>query len=178
MEKISLWPTDIYEFKNETIDNNKIKELILQKEKENEFNKNSLLLLTEDCFSEIKNFLFECLLSIKNEIYTDDVKFRITESWANVRGNGDYSPNHIHPNSHWSCAYYVTETYEAPIFFIDPRTRAQMFMPANKYLGAVGPEKKQPGDVIFFPSWLEHGVKKISTDNIRICISCNFLIEG
>ena len=59
-----LWPTELYFFKNENIDNNKIKEIILEKEKTESSRELSNVggwqshgdLIDEDCFSEIKNF--------------------------------------------------------------------------------------------------------------------------
>jgi len=188
-----LWPTEIYSFKNEIIDNDKIKEIILEKEK-SESSKNVSnvggwqsedAILEEDGFSGIKDFLFECILSIKNEIYIDDVKFLLNGDWANVNRYGHYNLNHVHGNSHWSCSYYVTETYKDPLYFSDPRVRkdtdSSYLYLKDKYFGIMGahrlgPAKSMPGEVIFFPSWLEHGVNKNSTDNPRISISCNFLI--
>ena len=104
----------------------------------------------------------------------------LAQSWANVNRNGHYNINHDHGGSQWSCAYYVTETYTAPLYFIDPRVRIYMdnsnLFLKNKYYNTLGSEKSMPGEVIFFPSWLEHAVAKNSTDNPRISISCNFLV--
>ena len=188
MKKNLLWPTEIYYFKNEIIDNDKIKEIILEKEKNEPSRTISNIggwqsedsILEENDFSEIKDFLIECLSSIKNEIYIDDVKFLLSTSWANINKFGHYNLNHVHGNSHWSCAYYVTETYGAPLYFHDPRVRIDMdyshYFLKNKYFNTLGPEKNMPGEVLFFPSWLEHGVSKNSTDNPRISISSNFLL--
>ena len=136
--------------------------------------------MEENGFSEIKDFLLELFSSIKNELYRDNVKFLLVHSWANVNRFGHYNTSHVHGNSHWSCAYYVTETYGAPLFFKDPRVRkdtdASHLYLKNKYFNTMGSEKNMPGEVIFFPSWLEHGVSKNSTDNPRISISCNFLL--
>ena len=190
MKKNLLWATEIYSFKSDNIDNDKIKEILLEKEKSESSRSISNVggwqsedtILEEDGFSGIKDFLFECVSSIKNEIYIDDVKFFLAQSWASVNRNGHYNVNHDHGNSQWSCAYYVTETYGAPLFFKDPRVRkdtdASHLYLKNKYFNTLGSEKSMPGEVIFFPSWLEHGVAKNSTDNPRISISCNFLLGG
>ena len=199
MNKSSLWPTEIYNFKSETIDNDKIKEIILEKEKEDDArypvkansrgsrgrgighgtSKDSLL--TEDCFSEITDFLFDCTLAITEDLYRDGIKFCMTDSWANVKRDGDHSLNHIHPNSHWGCAYYVTETYESPIYFSDPRIRKHMYEAyglerENKYSNTMGPAKNYPGEVLFFPAWLEHAVSNNLNKNPRISISANFTV--
>ena len=188
MKKNLLWATEIYSFKSDNIDNDKIKEILLEKEKSESGRSLSNVggwqsedtILEEDGFSGIKDFLFECVSSIKNEIYIDDVKFFLAQSWASVNRNGHYNVNHDHGNSQWSCAYYVTETYTAPLYFIDPRVRIYMdnsnLYLKNKYFQQLGAEKSVPGEVIFFPSWLEHAVAKNSTDNPRISISCNFLV--
>ena len=188
MKKNLLWATEIYSFKSDNIDNDKIKEILLEKEKSESSRSISNIggwqsedtILEEDDFSGIKDFLFECVSSIKNEIYIDDVKFFLAQSWASVNRNGHYNVNHDHGNSQWSCAYYVTETYTAPLYFIDPRVRIYMdnsnLYLKNKYFQQQGPVKSMPGEVMFFPSWLEHAVAKNSTDNPRISISCNFLV--
>ena len=192
MNKKLVWPTELYSFKNVNIDNDKIKKIILEKEKTEPSRKVSNMggwqshreLLIEDCFSEIKNFLFECISSILDEIYIDGVNFYLAQSWANVNRYGHSNVIHTHGNSHWSCSYYVTETYTAPIYFADPRVRSQMFAAydlhneKNKYYSNIGPEQCQPGDALFFPSWLEHGVAINSTDNPRISISCNFQVTS
>ena len=190
MEKIYLWPTPVYHFKTEDINNDKVKEILLEKEKTEPTRELSNRggwqshadILKDDGFSEIEDFLYECTSHILKDIFIDGTKFFIVSSWANVNRKGDYNERHVHSNSHWSCVYYVTETYKSSIFFIDPRTRAQMFMPydlfneENKYYGQIGPGENEPGDAWFFPSWLEHGVTNNSTNHPRISISCNFIV--
>ena len=186
MKKNLLWPTEIYSFKNNTINNTEILNLILQKEETEESRSISNIggwqssedLLFESSFHEVKTFLFQCTDMLKKELYEDDAKFSLLQSWANVNRNGDYNMGHIHGNSHWSCVYYVTETYTSPLYFVDPRIRMGMdsshYLLKNKYFNTLGSKKNMPGDVIFFPSWLEHGVSKNSTNNPRISIACNF----
>ena len=119
MKKNLLWPTEIYSFKNNTVNNTEILNLILQKEKTEESRSISNIggwqssedLLFESSFHEVKTFLFQCTDMLKKELYEDDAKFSLLQSWANVNRNGDYNMGHIHGNSHWSCVYYVTETY-------------------------------------------------------------------
>ena len=161
--------------------------------------------MEENNFSEIKDFLFECTSSIKNEIYDDDVKFSLVQSWANVNRYNHDNSGHIHDDTHWSCVYYVTETYTAPLYLKDPRIKMDSdnfhFSLRTKYFKTLGVDKasnavattnvfkcfktlgseksisSMPGDVVFFPSWLEHRVDKNSTNNPRIAIACTFLIE-
>ena len=192
MKKNLLWPTELYSFNTENIDNDKIKEILLEKEKTEPTRELSnrggwqshANVLKDDGFSEIEDFLYDCTSHILKDIFIDDVKFFIVSSWANVNRKEDYNISHIHGNSHWSCAYYVTGTYTAPIYFIDPRIRAEMFTAigvgggTGPWTKGLGPEKCEPGQALFFPSWLEHGVKQNLTDNPRISISCNFIVTG
>ena len=193
MEKIYLWPTPVYHFKTENIDNDKIKEILLEKEKTEPTRELSNRggwqshadILKDDGFSEIEDFLYECTSHILKDIFIDGTKFFIVSSWANVNRKGDYNERHVHSNSHWSSVYYVTETYMTPLYYVDPRTRSEM-LHTKKYLnGESGPENRPsvttfgegtPGEVFMFPSWLEHAVSQNLTDNPRISISCNFLI--
>ena len=210
IKKSFLWPTEIYYFKTENINNDKIKEIILEKEKKDMdglsieqtsnmgesqrsvLDRGSVVggwqsrqrynsILEEEGFSEILDYLNECTSAIVKDFYKEDTKFFMVNSWVNVNKKGNYNVGHIHPNSHWSCAYYVTETYSAPIYFTDPRMRATMCavndMQKDKYSYNIGPEKNVPGDALFFPSWLEHSVANNLTDHPRISISCNFVLK-
>ena len=186
MKKNLLFSTEVYSFNNENIDNDKIKEIILKKEEGESSRSISNIggwqseesLLEENYFSEIKDFLFECTESVARDMYQDDdIKFYMASSWANVNRKGDYNLSHIHGNSHWSCVYYVTETYKASIYFLDPRIRAEMFTAIGGEMNPksmLGLEKCESGQVLFFPSWLEHAVLQNPTDNPRISISSNF----
>jgi uncharacterized protein (TIGR02466 family) len=192
MEKILLWPTLLYYFKTENIDNDKIKKIILEKERTEPTKKISNIggwqshenLLTENNFYEIYNFLYDCTSHILKDIFIDSVNFYMINSWTNVNRKGNYNERHIHSHSHWSCVYYVTETYSAPIYFVDPRIRSEM-MHDKKYLNKEGVSlfssgiffDGSPGEVFIFPSWLEHAVSQNTTDNPRISISCNFTTE-
>ena len=210
MKKSFLWPTEIYYFKTKNINNDKIKEIILEKEKKDieglsidqtsnmgesqrsVLDRGSVVggwqsrqsynsILEEEGFSEILDYLNECASAIVKDFYREDTNFFMVNSWVNVNKKGNYNIGHIHPNCHWSCAYYVTETYSAPIYFTDPRMRATMCavsdLQKNPYSYNIGPEKNEPGDAIFFPSWLEHSVANNLTDNPRISISCNFVLH-
>ena len=122
--------------------------------------------------------------NIKENTYKKNTRASMTAGWANVNRKGNSNSIHAHPNSHWSCVYYVTETYKSSIFFIDPRTRAQMFMPydlfneENKYYGQIGPGENEPGDAWFFPSWLEHFAPLNQGNTDRISLAFNIFAKG
>ena len=131
MKKSFLWPTEIYYFKNKNINNDKIKEIILEKEKKDieglsidqtsnmgesqrsVLDRGSVVggwqsrqrynsILEEEGFSEILDYLNECASTIVKDFYREETNFFMVNSWVNVNKKGNYNVGHIHPNSHWS----------------------------------------------------------------------------
>lgn len=99
--------------------------------------------------------------------------------WAVILRAGNAQGIHVHPYANISGVYYV----EAPpaalagggeagkICFHDPRPRANMNqLPRQITRQSVAPV---PGDLILFPSWLEHSVPAFQGPGERICIAFN-----
>ena len=119
---------------------------------------------------------------ILSEIYIDDATIKIINSWANIGRKGESTMPHIHEQASWSLVYYVTHTGNANLYFKDPRTlesmdRSHQYL-RKPYANVIRKKPFDAGVAILFPSWLEHGVVTNMTDDIRISIACNFLIEG
>ena len=102
-------------------------------------------------------------------------------SWANISRKGEYTLPHIHEEASWSCVYYITPTEEANLYLKDPRPLEQMDRShhylKDPYANVIRKRPFQTGEVILFPSWLEHGVGTNVSDSTRISIAANFLIE-
>lgn len=86
---------------------------------------------------------------------------------------------HVHPTAHISGVYYVSAPAGAlgdtstagKIRFYDPRPRAnmnQLFTQITRHS-----EMPSPGDLLLFPSWLEHSVAAFEGEGERICIAFN-----
>ena len=98
--------------------------------------------------------------------------------WAVSYKAGDWQGVHVHPGANISGVYYVAappsilERGEAgKISFYDPRPRAnmnQLSFQATRHR-----EAPVPGDLIVFPSWLEHSVSAFKGDGKRICVAFN-----
>ena len=60
------------------------------------------------------------------------------------------------------------------------RLQSSLFPPYRSWCRLiVGDNAKQefePGEMIIFPSWLEHGVSMNKTDDIRVSLACNFRV--
>ena len=196
IERQHLWPTTIYTFKLDTLSSNtneKLSQHILEKEKQGlgfKFNpiqgsgwqSNKDLFETDTEFSELQKSLIVKVNDILSTVYRDDAEIRLLNSWANISRKNQYTMPHIHEEASWSCVYYVTHTGNANIYFKDPRLQEYMdsshhFL-KQPYTNTISKRPFESGEVILFPSWLEHGVAMSVEDTIRISIACNFLIQG
>lgn len=99
--------------------------------------------------------------------------------WGVILRAGNWQSHHVHPDAHISGVYYIAappvvleEGNEAgKISFFDPRPRAnmaQLHAQVTRYW-----EAPVPGDMVIFPSWLEHSVAPFQGEGERICIAFN-----
>ena len=126
--------------------------------------------------------------------FTKDVlgikeEFRITTGWINRNNKGEQIYKHSHPNSVISGVYYIETTPDcAPIIFEKPylytniaHQNVQLTYEENNkneyntdYYGV----KPKPGEVLMFPSWLEHTVYPQPADVARISLAFNSFPVG
>jgi uncharacterized protein (TIGR02466 family) len=112
-----------------------------------------------------------------------------TKMWANVTPHGGLNQAHAHPGNLWAAVLYLDlgETPDDPAdvggaFYIeDPRfPMAAMHNAGFRLLGANGQPQQyemefnlQPGNLIVFPAWLKHGVRRYLGKRERISIAMN-----
>jgi uncharacterized protein (TIGR02466 family) len=186
-----MWPTTTYTFTVNNIDNEQIKNKILEREQKglgfrfdsiqgSGWQSNKDLLDSE--FPDLKKSLLIGVNEILGQIYVDNASIRMINSWANISRKGEYTLPHIHEEASWSCVYYVTPTEDANLYLKDPRLLEYMDKSHHylkqPYANVIRKRPFNEGEAIIFPSWLEHGVGAGTKDAIRISIACNFLIEG
>ena len=186
-----MWPTTTYTFTVKNIDNEQIKNRVIEREQKGlgfrfdpiqggGWQSNKDLLDFE--FSYLRKSLLVGINEILGQIYVDSASIKMINSWANISRKGEYTMPHIHEEANWSCVYYVTPTEDANLYIKDPRLLEQMdkshhFL-KQPYANVIRKRPFNEGEAILFPSWLEHGVGAGTKDAIRISIACNFLIEG
>ena len=186
----NMWPTTTYTFTVNNIDNERIKNKIIEREQKGlgfrfdpiqggGWQSNKDLLDLE--FYYLRKSLLIGINDILGEIYVDDASIKMINSWANISRKGECTMPHIHEESSWSCVYYVTPTEGANLYLKDPRLLEYMDK-SHHYLKQPYANiiRKRPfgvGEAILFPSWLEHGVGAGTKEAIRISIASNFLIE-
>jgi len=133
--------------------------------------------------------LVDELFKMQMEIYKEELLSReplIGNMWANINPPGGYNRPHVHPNSHFSGAYYIKAPQKSgEIVFNDPRSSAHMVMPDRvkdikppSHLWREVRVDPLEGRILMFPSWLWHCVEPNASNDIRISVSFNFIQKG
>ena len=101
--------------------------------------------------------------------------------WANMHDSGGYNTLHMHPGHLLSGVYYLKVPPKAGnIVFRDPKYAAIMTgisgdKPFSRNFESVQP---QEGQMLLFPSWLEHRVEENHSDETRVSIAFNVKVLG
>ena len=110
--------------------------------------------------------------------------------WYNVNRRGDHHAPHTHPRCYLSGTYYVSvpparsdaappDAHPSSISFYDPRTAANMIAPEGdpdrRSTHVVHPS---PGTLLMWPSPVQHYVHPNLSDEQRISISFNVIINA
>jgi uncharacterized protein (TIGR02466 family) len=105
------------------------------------------------------------------------------ESWANVLGPGGYHSLHNHPNAFWSGVYYVTDNeavddhpLSGKLELVDPRPGASLRYADLTNLYGRFLLSPRAGQMIVFPSWLQHFVHPYFGGAERISVAFNVSI--
>jgi uncharacterized protein (TIGR02466 family) len=102
------------------------------------------------------------------------------ESWCHITRDGGYHDVHIHPNSSWSAIYYLDcgdmsmPTRNGVNRFFRPYNTSysdggQAWMTANTTIDIAA----EPGQLIVFPSWIQHSALPYRGEQERYILSFN-----
>ena len=101
--------------------------------------------------------------------------------WFNIARPGDYQEHHVHHGANFSAVYYLTvPAASGNIVFTRPGWAASLPMPiqdrpGGEFRQSVNYEiAPQAGQLLIFPSSLEHQVRQNSSSLDRVCVSMNF----
>tara|TARA_B100001250_G_scaffold67529_1_gene54065 strand:+ start:884 stop:1492 length:609 start_codon:yes stop_codon:yes gene_type:complete len=117
-----------------------------------------------------------------NDLTLEGGRCYIDESWINSYGLDENQEEHDHLPGFYSAIHYVKFNPEVhkPAVFINPLMQLYSYMNNEINYGKhpdymqvdFEPDVKE-GDIIIFPSWLKHTVKRNKTDQHRITLAFN-----
>ena len=189
-----LFPTEFWQFNSTDIDNEKLLSIILEEEQ----NQKSVsysnvggwhsddISFQDKRYNEVGMFIrksFETVYKANN--YIDNLLIKVPAMWSMVNRKTHFNKHHFHPDCDWSFTYYVSAPVDSGnIVLVDPRIRKAMrdhrFIlknyknPGTHEIFALTPIA---GQLIIFPSYVEHHVEQNLTDNVRVCIAANIALE-
>lgn len=145
------------------------------------------LRLQSPCIVELNRRLREFVTGLNQSVLVPELRRRAgsfgLEGWANVLAHGQYNKLHTHPNAFWSGVYYVNgnETVEGhpmsgKLELVDPRPGAHF--PNADMTTLYGRVLLHPhaGQMVLFPSWLQHQVHPNFGETPRVSVAFNVLL--
>jgi uncharacterized protein (TIGR02466 family) len=115
--------------------------------------------------------------------YKSGLELRLQCCWASTLVHADRFEMHQHANSFLSGAFYVdVHAHAKPIRFRDPRPQARTLdIPVDVELRInqrYYEVDARNGQLVLFPSWLEHRVRASYSDVSRTSVSFNMTLHG
>ena len=182
--KIEAFPTPIYILHNNN--NDEIKSIV-----EEYYRKNKSKSSTPDTWNcqlfttfGTKNFPNDCLHKLTHIFNQFQRELGIygsmtfSELWLNCYESINWQEKHIHLPSKWSGVYYAIfdEEQHSPTHFYNPNEKLITTNPSSGNI-TLEPKVKE-GDMIIFPSWLEHAAPLNKSSKLRATISFNFYFDN
>lgn len=113
----------------------------------------------------------------------DGTRFRITQSWVNYTTANQSHHAHTHPNSMISGVYYPQAVGQIDNISFRHSHPSQIIVNTKRhtsYSASAHTVSVNSGDIIFFPSWLEHNVPPLPVDykGTRVSVAFNLFPEN
>ena len=193
---IEYWfPTPIWFFDLDEIDNKKIVKYATKLSKKNEgrilsnyggWQSNDFHL--NDCENEELLKLGQIVELKAQEAAVElgikpNMQVFMSNFWLNLNRKGNGNMRHMHPTSFFSAAYYVQVSENCGrIVFEHPTSMANFWWNSftNTSTYATHPTinyEPKVGRLLIFPSWLEHSVQPNASDDVRISVAFNTDID-
>jgi len=170
---------NFYQLTNEQL--NYLKNLSTLKQKGNNFISAEKFILDNEAMEDFKNWCLLNVISFAKQLgISEKTSFYITQSWLNKNPPQSYHHTHMHPNSIFSCIYYV-EGDECPTNFYrydDSFGNYNFYEGSNVYTSKKVGVMNEVGRLLIFPSTLVHDVEINNSGKERITISFNTFIQG
>lgn len=183
MQVIGLFPTPVYQNKiNFKLDIDKLTQQLsfTKNEGGNSFSNEQHILDIDDLI-DLKKLINENLQSYTDTVINPqkELEIYITNSWLNISRQGEQHHKHSHVNSLISGVYYVKTGSDDSITFYHNRYNQIKIYPKeyNIFNSDSWTIPVSSGDILLFPSYLDHGVTSCNND-IRISLAFNTFIRG
>ena len=107
-------------------------------------------------------------------------RLHITQAWLNTTTQGQFHHRHAHPGSLVSGVYYLEACESDRIMFFRSGYQRIKFPPAsfNPWNSESWWIPVKSGDLILFPSELEHHVPTVEADTRRVSLALNTWFDG
>jgi len=137
-------------------------------------------------FKPIVDYMNETVAEYWKAIdYTDDFPIEISQMWANIYGYNTECPHNLDVDgpANITTVFYVNKDSAemGNLFFANPIELILQTQPlkesrrhANRYQQLDG----RTGDLVCFPSWLQHGILPNLTDKGRMSLAANYELKG
>ena len=131
----------------------------------------------------IREFIQQKIDVFASQIYKSTDKLIITQSWLNKSGRGEHHHLHNHPNSIISGVWYPFVNKDLPPIQFDNDKKFQIQMKVrdggyNHFNSSYFTLPMNEGELILFPSNLQHSVPYNQSDDERVSLSFNTWAKG
>jgi uncharacterized protein (TIGR02466 family) len=140
-------------------------------------------ILKDKELTDIRDFIEDAMLEYFKTVHDPkgDVALYVTQSWANYTDPGQYHHKHAHPNSFISGVFYPQADRSVDkIYFYKSGYERIKVQPAtwNHWNSESWWFEVGAGDLILFPSHLEHMVETKVGNETRVSIAFNTFLKG
>lgn len=144
---------------------------------------NDRTILKNKELTDIRDFIEDAMLEYFKTIHDPkgDVSLYITQSWANYTEPGQYHHKHRHPNSFISGVFYPQANILVDkIYFFKGGYDRINLQPANwnQWNSESWWFEVEAGDLLLFPSYLQHMVETKIGNETRVSIAFNTFLKG
>lgn len=205
MQPLPLWPVMFYDFDwpDHTQHQQRLKQVCLELETANQRSnvapgakrglyESSFNFLDHDddavhaLAAWIKQSMFQAAANANREYWSAgmNIKIHIHESWCHITRDGGYHDMHTHPNSSWSAIYYLdtadmdNATKNGLNRFYNPFNN--MYLDAGTAWNTANNSidiQAEAGQMIVFPSWIQHSALPYHGQHDRFVVAANARIE-
>lgn len=137
--------------------------------------------LDNPLLSNIKAFIESKIYTFVKEVMNSNSDMVITQSWINKSGKGESHQEHFHPNSMVSGVWYPVIGEKLPPIQFRNKTQRDVSLQcekSNNFNCGIALLPIKMGQLILFPSNLNHSVPTNQSETERISLSFNTWCKG